>query len=183
MKQLVLLAFLMVSLHFELNAQVLSRPLQVYDTIPDMTFEMVNYPSPTVQLSEFRGKLLILDFWSIWCANCIEEFPKIAALQEKFKEDIMILPIGFQSSWADGIRRFYERRQERGAPVRIPSAIQDKSEGDTLLNNLFPSRAVPLLVWVDFRGQIMGITSQHALNAETIQRYLTSQRIAESYMK
>lgn len=173
----------MLALGFYSSAQKLSRPLHVYDTLPDMTLQMVNYPSQTVQLNEFRGKLLILDFWSIWCANCIEEFPKIAVLQERYKDEIMILPIGFQSSWADGIRRFYDRRNEKGIPLNIPSAIQDKSKGDTVLNNLFPSQAIPLLVWVDFRGQIMGVTSQHALNAETIEGYLRSQRVVESNMK
>jgi len=76
------------------NSSVLHevRELKVGDVVPDITFQKVlNYKSSTARLSDFRGKLVILDIWSVWCSSCIAGFPKLEKLQEKYNDKIQIL--------------------------------------------------------------------------------------------
>lgn len=48
------------------------RPLSIGDTVPDLLFDnLLNHSAPTVRLSGFRGKLVILDFWATWCTACL----------------------------------------------------------------------------------------------------------------
>src|SRR5690606_15427351 len=68
------------------------RPLTIGDTVPDMVFEnMINYGAEKAQLSDFRGKAVILDFWSRGCLACIKAFPKMQDLQKQFEGKLQIL--------------------------------------------------------------------------------------------
>ncbi|WP_028295798.1 TlpA family protein disulfide reductase [Olivibacter sitiensis] len=160
-------------------AQQKFKPLSVHDTVPELELKMINYKAPTVKLSDFRGKLLILDFWSKWCSVCIAQFAKVKKLQDEFGDGIFILPVGYQTDmkW-DNIEHFYEQRISMGNPIEIPSAVQDMKT-DTLLRRLFPFSAVPYLIWIDHSGTVLGITSHHALTSEMIQIYLDDHRRLE----
>ena len=47
-----------------------------------------------ININEFEGKLLILNFWATWCEPCKEEMPSLDRLQKKFDKDLFqILPI------------------------------------------------------------------------------------------
>src|SRR5258705_5959636 len=58
--------------------------LTIGDKVPDIVFENVlNYKNKKAKLSDFKGKLVILDIWSVGCISCIESFPKLEALQKQ----------------------------------------------------------------------------------------------------
>ena len=62
-------------------------PLHRGDRVPDFMFtEVYNYSRDTIRLSDFRGKLVILDFWGPACYSCIKTFPFVDSLQKKFKD-------------------------------------------------------------------------------------------------
>src|SRR6185312_10987349 len=68
------------------------KPLSIGDTVPDITLTNVyNYPSSTIKLSDLKGKLVILDFWSTWCGSCIEAMPESEKLQNGFGNKIQII--------------------------------------------------------------------------------------------
>lgn len=48
-----------------------------------------------VELSDLKGKVVLLDFWGTWCPPCIEEFPHIAFIAAKYKHrrDFVCLPV------------------------------------------------------------------------------------------
>ena len=49
---------------------------------PDWTLKDVN--GKTVRLSEFRGKVVVLNFWASWCSPCLKEIPGLVELQKKY---------------------------------------------------------------------------------------------------
>ena len=53
-------------------------------TLPDASNNMIS-------LSQFRGKLIYLDFWGSWCMPCLKELPALQALEEKFKNDTSVV--------------------------------------------------------------------------------------------
>ncbi len=71
--------------------------LNIGDTVPDILLSgLVNYPVKTARLSDFRGKHIIIDFWSTWCGACIHLFPELDSLQKKYKSDLVILAVTSQ---------------------------------------------------------------------------------------
>ena len=58
----------------------------------DVIFKNINQKN--VNLDDFKGKLLILNFWATWCAPCKEEMPSLDDLQSNKKLDnLKIFPI------------------------------------------------------------------------------------------
>jgi len=50
-------------------------------------FTMMNLEGEPVNLSDFRGKVLLIDFWASWCGPCRRDNPHVVELYNKYKED------------------------------------------------------------------------------------------------
>jgi cytochrome c biogenesis protein CcmG, thiol:disulfide interchange protein DsbE len=59
-----------------------SRPARIGTAAPDFT---VHDSARTVTLSQFKGQVVVLNFWATWCAPCVEEVPSLVQMQEKMK--------------------------------------------------------------------------------------------------
>jgi len=75
-----------------LSANQLNAPMN--RPVPALSFNLEDPGSHVHQLSDFRGKVLIVNFWASWCAPCREELPSMnrarAALKQK---DVAMLAI------------------------------------------------------------------------------------------
>ena len=80
--------------------------LQAGELAPD--FEVVGPTGKTIKLSDFRGKMLLVDIWATWCGPCVASMPHNSELAKKFaKDDLVVLAV-----CADDSRRWVlERRQ------------------------------------------------------------------------
>jgi thiol-disulfide isomerase/thioredoxin len=48
----------------------------------------------TLSLADFKGRILVVNFWATWCGPCKEEMPSLAALQKDYAEKpVQVLPI------------------------------------------------------------------------------------------
>ena len=47
-------------------------------------FALTNLSGATVRLSDFKGKVVLLDFWATWCPPCREEIPELVQLQRQY---------------------------------------------------------------------------------------------------
>jgi peroxiredoxin len=56
--------------------------LSVGMTAPD--FSLPDVSGKTVSLTQYRGKVVLIDFWQTWCPPCVEELPYLRSLQEKY---------------------------------------------------------------------------------------------------
>ncbi len=46
-----------------------------------------------VSLENYRGKVLVIDFWETWCGPCLQVFPSLQELVEEYPEDFAVLAI------------------------------------------------------------------------------------------
>ncbi len=63
--------------------------------MPDLVFETVLNGMKNKKLTAkmMQGKVVILEFWTTWCAPCIKQFPKINALAKEYQEDVVFISI------------------------------------------------------------------------------------------
>ena len=74
----------------------------------------------TVSLSQFRGKIVILNFWASWCAPCVEELPSLLQLQKKFQgADVVVLAVSVDDD-ADAYHKFLKDHNVDLLTVRDP---------------------------------------------------------------
>ncbi len=62
----------------------------VGSTAPDFT---VNDGQKTVQLSQLRGKPVLLNFWATWCPPCVQEVPDLVALQRQMGDKVVVVAV------------------------------------------------------------------------------------------
>ena len=60
-----------------------SKPSSIGRQAPDFT---VQDSERSVTLSQFRGKIVVLNFWATWCPPCIEEMPSLVQMQKKVQD-------------------------------------------------------------------------------------------------
>lgn len=144
----------------------------------DYTFSnLINYPTKTAMASEFKGKLLILDFWSTGCKSCIESWPKLLKLQEKFKDEIQIVLVNATQDETVVKKIITAQKKIRDVEMTLPGVCKD-----TLLNRLFYYPGVPKIVWIDQWGYFRSFTSGSYLNEYIVNEILSKKEVTMSQL-
>lgn len=71
----------------------------------NMDFSIKDLDGKDVKLSSYKGKVVLLNFWATWCGPCKAEIPGFVELQEKYKEDLVVVGYSVDDS-ADKARAF-----------------------------------------------------------------------------
>ncbi len=62
-------------------------------------------PSDSVSLSDFEGKVVVLNYWASWCIPCIAEHPVLVRLREAYDpEEVALIGVLFQDTPENGMR-------------------------------------------------------------------------------
>ncbi|HUA37789.1 MAG TPA: TlpA disulfide reductase family protein [Candidatus Sulfopaludibacter sp.] len=70
---------------FDLGKFTIQAAVKVGDLAPD--FSIITLDNGPLNLSDYRGKYVLLDFWATWCGWCVEETPDLKATYEAFGKD------------------------------------------------------------------------------------------------
>jgi len=100
-----------------------------------------------VNISDFRGKIVFLNFWATWCPTCVVEMPSMEKLHRKLKDsDFALVTVSIQDS-ATEVKRFFKQNK------LTFTALLDSS-GKTVPG--FSIRAIPTTLMLDKTGRIIG---------------------------
>lgn len=150
--------------------------LTIGAAMPDIVLnKLYNYPVASVSLSQLKSKLVILDFWSTWCGSCLESFPKMHALQQKFAGALQVIMVNnYPGDDTKRVAGFFNNRKKRsGQSFTLPYLLQD-----TVLNKYFPYKSIPHYVWIDENRNVAAITGQEELTETNIQALLDGKTLA-----
>ncbi len=124
------------------------------DAVVEQLFRQ-NYPDATgnrTDLSSYRGKLLIINFWATWCAPCVEEMPELSEIQkETTARGVQVLGLAVDS--ADKVLEFSHK-----VPVLYPLLVVGSAGIDLSREFGNESGALPYTVIVDRHGAIVDQT-------------------------
>ena len=143
------------------------KEIRIGEICPDVEMTgIVNFSRSSSKISDFKGKLLILDFWATWCSPCVAAFPKLDSLQNQFSGKIQILPITAEPT--EKVALFYSK-MAISKKVLPPSVT-----GDKILANLFQHLYLPHCVWINGDGKVIAITDGKEVTEANIKRALQS---------
>lgn len=146
------------------NAQEI-KPLDIGDQVPDIIFEkMLNYSGPSGQLSDFKGKAVIIDMWFKECGVCINGMPHLDSLQKEFQDDLQLMLVTWQPK-AD-IEDFWKKNYQV-KHLKFTQAVED-----TITRMLFPARGYPHQIWIDKEGRVAAITDGSSTNMENVKKLI-----------
>jgi thiol-disulfide isomerase/thioredoxin len=135
--------------------------LSVGDPVPDIHLNNIHNASVSeANLSDYNGKLLLLDFWATWCTPCIKSLGKLDSLQQQFGNDLVVLPVTYEP--LSKVAPFWQKRG-----WHLPTVTSD-----TVLRHLFPHQAVPHQVWIR-NGHVLAITGGEYATAVNIRAALS----------
>ena len=84
--------------------------------VPNILFQ--DKEQRTYTLSEFKGKVILVNFWATWCKPCVEEMPSFSRFQQATKKlGIFVFPISVGAASVEDLERFYKRHNIKGLPV------------------------------------------------------------------
>jgi thiol-disulfide isomerase/thioredoxin len=143
------------------------RSLSIGDRVPDIEFgQVLNYSSNAARLSDFDGKLVLLDFWATWCTSCLHSFPRLDSLQQQMKDKLQIILVNCRDTKDNlsTVESFFKKWESRmGWKLQLMSVVDD-----TVANKIFEHHLIPHYVWISKEGKLIAISSSYAITAENI---------------
>lgn len=160
MRNSLLLLFICLSICSK-GQNIVPKYLQLNDKVPELTFQVLEREElASIQLSQHRGKVIILEFWATFCGPCIPAMDHLASIQKEFPNDLVTYAITEES--APVVQKYLSKR---------PTSLQIALDPSGQLNQLFYHQFMPHTVLIGPDGFIKAITSPDQITKEVI--YIT----------
>lgn len=144
--------------------------LKIGDTLPDVFLpEILKHTQESANLSEFRDKAILIDFWFTNCTACIAKFPFLDSISKEFNEDLHVLQVTKDSK--QKVETFFTS-SERWKHINFPCVVND-----TVMNALFPHLGEPYYIWIGKDGIVKAMTDGTAVNRENISTLIRGEHL------
>lgn len=127
-------------------------------------FDLPDLAGVTHRLSDFRGRVVLVSFWAVWCAPCRRELPALAALRGKLEGTrIALLAVNLGDS-PERIAAFLANHPAPGLPVLL---------GNKTIANAWHVQALPVAYALDGDGILrLGALGERDWSSPDVERQL-----------
>jgi thiol-disulfide isomerase/thioredoxin len=98
------------------------RPELVGRSAPDFT---VTDSEHTVSLHDYKGRVVVLNFWASWCAPCLEELPSLLQMQRDLGDHVTVLAVATD----DDLARY--KRFMQGHPMNVITVVDSAQKSSS----------------------------------------------------
>jgi thiol-disulfide isomerase/thioredoxin len=114
---------------------------------PAPSFKLPDLKGNIISLDQYKGKIVLLDFWATWCNPCRMTMPLMEKLQKEYSESVVLLAINLQEPEED-VRNFAYQQN-------IHSQILLDAKGS--LGDPYQIGSIPMFVLIDKTGIVRRI--------------------------
>ena len=117
---------------------------QVAKGLPAPNFSLPDLDGKMVSLSDYRGKVVLLNIWATWCPPCVEEMPSMEKLYQELQgEGLEILAVSIDESGAQDVLPFMQKHK-----LSFPALTDTKGT----IKSLYQTTGVPESFIIDKDG-------------------------------
>lgn len=116
---------------------------------PDFRVESLAKPGTYRELSDFEGKVVVLDFWATWCGPCRQYMPIIQEVHDRYKDKGLEI-VALSTEERPVVERF-EKKRKYTYPVYL-DVMSNTSQG-------FGVTALPTLAVLNRKGEVVFFAS------------------------
>ncbi|MBQ8578198.1 MAG: TlpA family protein disulfide reductase [Clostridia bacterium] len=120
------------------------------DVIPAYDFTVYNADGTTVNLSDFYGKPILINFWATWCSPCKSELPDFDAVYGEYGEDVVFMMVNL----TDGSRDTVERAGQFVSDAGYSFPVYYDCDLDAA--SVYGAYSIPMTVLIDADANIVG---------------------------
>ena len=145
MKQIIITIFLFLLLSsFNITPAVAAQNDIIGKAAP--SFTVLDLNGKEVSLSDFNGKVVILDFWATWCPPCVKEIPHFIELYKEYKnQGLAILGISVDQQGIGVVKAFNKKYK-----INYPIVMANRQ----VVNGYSNIRSIPTTFVIDPAGKI-----------------------------
>jgi thiol-disulfide isomerase/thioredoxin len=130
-----------------------------------------DYQGNVVTLDQFKGKIVMIDFWETWCTPCLKAFPSMAKAMNDYPNDFVVLAVNLGESDQDSdVERF------RNSNPDYPFVWLKDSE---LLANQLQVPGIPFKIFVSpdgsYHSHELGLSGSEDVNYDKLVQLIQSQ--------
>ena len=134
----------------------------VGQVLPDFS-AAVDLDGKPISLADYRGKVVLLDFWAVWCGPCLGEIPRIKAVYEKYRDKgFDVIGVSLDED-AAVLREFIK---EKEMPWR---QIFDGQGWSGQLVQQYGVRSIPAPFLIDREGKVISVKARGRLLDELVE--------------
>ncbi len=115
-----------------LSGQTQKNPQVSTLNLPAPAFSFATLDGKSLNITDHKGKTIILNFWATWCAPCIAEFPSLIELAHRNPVDLVLLAVSVDET-PENIPAFLKR---------FAPEIQDKAKAPNIVIGLDPQKKI-----------------------------------------
>jgi peroxiredoxin len=126
-----------------LLASSVINAVELEDTVPDFTLKSMS--GENLRLEEYRGKVVLINFWASWCGPCRQEMPILQKIHDRYE------PLGFTVL---GVNVDEKQEKARKIVERLDVDFPLLLDTDQLVSEAYDVNAMPYSVLVGRDGKI-----------------------------
>ncbi|MFT7266719.1 MAG: thiol-disulfide isomerase/thioredoxin [Porticoccus sp.] len=97
---------------------------------------------------DLRGRIVLINYWAIWCKPCRTEIPELNALQKKWGNEVVVLGVNY-----DGIQGDDLKMQAKNMGINFPVLVRDPRAHF----GVAPSGVLPETLVIDRHGALQAV--------------------------